>query len=407
MEPARSRSSTHVDVLTTPYEHGVVVHYHEIGLKGRNRGFFERSLVRNLRASLEGCGHDGVEVLSGRLLIHTSGVAVPALLARVGRVFGVASYAPSAVTPSAIPAIKDAALSLLTGRPFRTFAVAARRATKELPFTSRDINVEVGAAIQHGMGKDVDLGSPDATVHVEVVGRRTFVYVDRFPGPGGLPVGVSGKVVSLLSGGIDSPVATHRIMRRGAKAILCHFHSAPFTDRSSPRKAGELARMLADWQGNTTLYLVPLGEAQQQIVVTAPPELRVVLYRRLMVRVAAELAKREGAKALVVGDSLGQVASQTLENMTCVDDASPLPLLRPLIGEDKLEIISAARRLGTYETSILPFEDCCSLFVPRSPATRASVQACQDAEAGLPVDAMVGACVGAAEVERFKQDQST
>jgi thiamine biosynthesis protein ThiI len=164
--------------------------------------------------------------------------------------------------------------------------------------------------------------------------------------------------------------------------------------------------MLSEWQGNTTLYLVPLGEAQQQVVVTSPPELRVILYRRLMVRVGAELARREGAKALVVGDSLGQVASQTLENMTCVDDASPLPVLRPLIGEDKLDIIAAARRLGTYETSILPFEDCCSLFVPRSPATRASVEACRDAEAGLDVASLVDACVASAEVERFRPDTS-
>ncbi len=404
MKAARSHSLGDIEVLSTPYTHGVVVHYHEIGLKGRNRGFFERSLVRNLRSALEGCDHNGVEVLNGRMLVHTSDRPDDALLERMGRVFGVASYAPSAITDSAIPAMRHAALDLLGGRPFDTFAIAARRATKELPFNSKEINIDLGAAVQAEMHKDVNLGSPDVTVHVEVVGKRTFVYVERFEGPGGLPVGASGKVVSLLSGGIDSPVATHRIMRRGAKAILCHFHSAPFTDRSSPRKAGELARMLSEWQGNTTLYLVPLGEAQQQVVVKAPPELRVILYRRLMVRVGAELARREGAKALVVGDSLGQVASQTLENMTCVDDASPLPVLRPLIGEDKLDIIGAARRLGTYETSILPFEDCCSLFVPRSPATRASVESCRDAESGLDIPSLVDACVKAAEVERFRPE---
>ncbi|MGH2758104.1 MAG: tRNA sulfurtransferase, partial [Actinomycetota bacterium] len=254
MEPARSRSSAHADVLSAPYTYGVVVHYHEIGLKGRNRGFFERSLVRNLRSSLEGCDHGGVEVLSGRLLIHTTGHPTDALLARIERVFGVASYAPCAITGSNIPSMKQAALDLLVRRPFETFAIAARRSTKELPFNSRDINIELGAAVQEAMHKDVDLGSPDVTVRVEVVGGRTFVYVDRFEGPGGLPVGASGKVVSLLSGGIDSPVATHRIMRRGAKAILCHFDSAPYTDPSSPRKAGELAGMLSEWQGNTTLY---------------------------------------------------------------------------------------------------------------------------------------------------------
>jgi tRNA uracil 4-sulfurtransferase len=211
-------------------------------------------------------------------------------------------------------------------------------------------------------------------------------------------------VVSLLSGGIDSPVATFRILKRGAKAILVHFHSAPFTDRSSARKASELARAVADRQGTTTLYLIPLGDAQQQIVVAAPPELRVVLYRRLMLRIATEVARLEGAKALVTGDSLGQVASQTLENIACVDDVATLPVLRPLIGVDKQEIVTEAQRIGTYETSILPFEDCCSLFVPRSPATRASVEECRAAETDLDMDALVHSCLKAAEIERITND---
>lgn len=404
MNPANARSVDRVDVASVQAADasGVVVHYHEIGLKGRNRGFFERKLVRNLETTLEGCEHDGVEVLNGRLLVRTSSASGAGLLERIGRVFGVASYAPSLVTEASIPAMTRAALTLLSERRFDTFAIAARRATKDLPFNSRQINVELGAAVQSAMHKAVNLDAPDVTVYVEVVGGRAFVYVDRFEGPGGLPVGASGKVVSLLSGGIDSPVATHRIVRRGAKAVLCHFHSAPFTDLSSSRKAKELARLLAAWQGDTTLYLVPLGEAQQQIVVSSPPGLRVVLYRRLMVRVAAELGRGEGAKALVLGDSLGQVASQTLENLACVDDASPLPLLRPLIGEDKLDIIGAAQRMGTYETSILPFEDCCSLFVPRSPATRASIEECRAAEGDLDVPALVKDCVRKAEVERIR-----
>lgn len=404
MDPVRSTSDGHARVLTVPLERGVIVHYHEIGLKGRNRGFFERRLVRNLESSLSDCDHEGIEVLTGRLVIHTSAEPSAILLERVSRVFGVASYAPVAISESAIAAITDAALELLSARSFETFAVSARRATKELPFTSREINIEVGAAVQAARYKAVDLSAPDVRVHVEVVGGRSFVYIDRFEGPGGLPVGVSGKVFSLLSGGIDSPVATYRILRRGAKAVLCHFHSAPFTDRSSARKAEELATLLADWQGDTTLYLVPLGEAQQEIVLVAPPELRVVLYRRLMVRIATALSAREGAKALVLGDSLGQVASQTLENIACVDDASVLPVLRPLVGDDKQSIISEARRIGTYETSILPFEDCCSLFVPRSPATRATVEACRDAESRLDVSRLVSSCVAATEVKRVKRE---
>lgn len=379
--------------------HAVVVHYHEIGLKGRNRGFFERRLVANLADALGGCDVS-VEVLRGRLLVHTPGPVSEAVLDAVGRTFGVAVYAPCLVCEPGMEGMADAALRLLSEADFRaheTFAVAARRATKSLPFTSHDVNVALGDVVREATGARVDLDHPDATVHVEAMGDRALVYVDRRGGPGGLPVGVSGRVVSLLSGGIDSPVATRRLLKRGATADLCHFHSAPFTDRSSPRKAEELAGMIASWQGDTRLWLVALGETQQRIVVVAPPSLRVILYRRFMVRIASALAARTGAKALVTGDSLGQVASQTMDNMLCTEDASPLPMLRPLIGDDKQDIVDEARRIGTYATSILPYEDCCSLFVPSSPETHADISACRKAEAELDVDGLVDACVEGTE----------
>lgn len=387
--------------VTLDLHHGIVVHYHEIGLKGRNRGFFERRLAQNIERTLGGLPYKRFEVLNGRMLVHMDDPPSEAHLDRVAATFGVAFLAPCLIVHADVSAMTEAALYLLAAKPFATFAIAARRATKEFALTSRQINIELGAAVQAATGADVDLSSPDATVAIEVVGRRCFVYAERRRGPGGLPVGSSGKVVSLLSGGIDSPVATFRALKRGATAVLVHFHSAPFTDRSSVRKATEIARMVADRQGATTLYLVPLGDAQQQIVVVAPPSLRVVLYRRLMTRVAARIAQTEAALALVTGDSLGQVASQTLENIACVDDVAPMPVLRPLIGEDKQEIVTDAKRLGTYETSILPFEDCCSLFVPRSPATRASVDECRAAEAGLDIEALVAACLAGAEVERI------
>ncbi|HYZ92952.1 MAG TPA: tRNA uracil 4-sulfurtransferase ThiI [Actinomycetota bacterium] len=402
MDPIRASSDDLARIRSAAFDHGVVVHYHEIGLKKRNRGFFERMLVRNMQSALKDCEHGGVEVLSGRLVVHVAPDSAAPVIERVAGVFGVASCSPALIAESEISSMRTAALELLANRSFDTFAIAARRATKDHPFNSRQINVELGAAVQAKMHKGVNLGTPDVTIHIEVVGPRAFVYTDRVAGPGGLPVGVSGKVVSLLSGGIDSPVATYRVLRRGAKAILCHFHSAPFTDRSSARKAMELAGAVAGWQGNTTLYVVPLGDAQQEIVLAAPPELRVVLYRRLMARIAVVLASTEGAKAIVLGDSLGQVASQTLENIACVDDASELPVLRPLIGEDKQAIVAEAKRIGTYGTSILPFEDCCSLFVPRSPATRASIEDCRAAEAQLDVEKLVRSCVERAEVERIR-----
>jgi thiamine biosynthesis protein ThiI len=193
------------------------------------------------------------------------------------------------------------------------------------------------------------------------------------------------------------------MLRRGAKAGLCHFHSYPFTDKSGARKAEELAAMVARWQGNTNLYLVPFGDTQQQIVVASPPALRVVLYRRFMMRVACTIAVQEGAKALVTGESLGQVASQTLENMTCIERASALPVLRPLVGDDKQDIVAQAKAIGTYETSILPYADCCALFVPRSPETRATLAECEEAEAALAVRALVDATVARVELVRVRR----
>jgi thiamine biosynthesis protein ThiI len=379
--------------------HGIVLHYHEIGLKGRNRSFFERALVRNVRDAI------GMRpsIMHGRLFVPTAEPPDEAVLTRLGDVFGVANFAPCVVVEPDLSLMSEAALGLLGSLEFSSFAIAARRASKELPLRSHEINVALGSAVQAATGARVDLGSPDVTVRVEVVGGRCLVYTDRRRGPGGLPVGVSGRVVSLLSGGIDSAVSTYRILRRGARAILVHFHSYPFTDRAAARKAEELGAVIAKWQGDTKLYLVPFGETQRSIVSSCPPALRVLIYRRFMVRIAGEVARREGALSLVTGDSLGQVASQTLENMACVEDAAALPLLRPLVGEDKQDIVEDAKRIGTYEISIQPYPDCCSLFVPGSPATKASRAECAEAEAGLDAAALVQAAMAGAELVRISK----
>ncbi|HVE91639.1 MAG TPA: tRNA uracil 4-sulfurtransferase ThiI [Actinomycetota bacterium] len=383
----------------------VVVHYHEIGLKGRNRGMFERMLLDNLRDAIP-AGAGRVEGLNGRILVHTGGAPRDDVLEAAGSTFGIASYSPGLQVAPSVEEMTSAALELLEPLEFRSFAVAARRSDKQHPLTSNQMNVQIGDRIRQATAAAVHLDDPDATVHAEVLGSRALVYVDRRRGPGGLPVGSSGRVGVLLSGGIDSPVAAYRMMRRGARAVLIHFHSAPFTDRAGTRKAVELAATIARRQGTTKLFLVALGETQREIVSCAPPALRVVLYRRFMVRIAGQLARSAGAKALVTGDSLGQVASQTLENLACVDDAAPMPLLRPLIGDDKQDIIDEARRIGTYELSIQPYADCCSMFVPRSPATRASVRECLQAEVSLDVDALVRRCAHEAEVLLLARDGS-
>jgi thiamine biosynthesis protein ThiI len=248
----------------------------------------------------------------------------------------------------------------------------------------------------------VDLGDPELTIHVELLTREAFYFFGKEPGAGGLPAGASGRVACLLSGGIDSPVAAWRMMRRGCRVLFVHFHSYPILSRASQEKARELVRLLTAYQLHSRLFLVPFGEIQRQVVLAVPPPLRVVVYRRLMVRIAEAIARRHRARALVTGEVVGQVASQTIENLTSIDEVSTLPLLRPVIGMDKDEITAQAQRLGTYPISIIPDQDCCTLFTPRHPATKARKADVLQAEAGLPIEAMVEGAVAAATVEEFQ-----
>ena len=237
--------------------------------------------------------------------------------------------------------------------------------------TSPQIEREVGGRIKEARGWLVDLDEPEFTIHVEALTHEAFYYFGKERGAGGMPVGVSGRVACLLSGGIDSPVAAWRLMRRGCRVLLVHFHSYPILSRASQEKARELARLLAEFQLHSRLFLVPFGEIQQQVVLAVPPPLRVVVYRRLMMRIAEAIAREHRAQALVTGEVVGQVASQTLENLASIDSVVSMPVLRPLVGMDKDEITAEAQRLGSYSISIIPDQDCCTLFTPRHPATKA------------------------------------
>jgi thiamine biosynthesis protein ThiI len=247
----------------------------------------------------------------------------------------------------------------------------------------------------------VDLEDPELTLWVEVLRDRILYSFDKHPGPGGLPVGSSGRVLALLSGGIDSPVAAWRMMKRGCRVVLAHFHAFPLQDRSTIDKTRELARILTRWQLRTRLLLIPFGPVQQSVVAACPAPLRVVLYRRFMLRIAEALARRHRARALVTGESLGQVASQTLDNMVVIGEATRAPVLRPLVGMDKEEITAQARRIGTFDVSTLPDQDCCQLFVPRHPATAASREEVERAEAALDVPALVAAAIDGMAEETF------
>jgi thiamine biosynthesis protein ThiI len=380
----------------------IVVHYHELALKGRNRPRFVACLVANLRRMTKGLGVANVRTLPGRLVIDLAdGAESEAVCRKVATVFGVANYSPARRIDRAIESLTVAVTDLIADRAFDSFRISARRGDKVYPMTSMELNVALGRHVQSLRPVRVDLDDPQLTIHVEVLEREALLYTDKRPGPGGLPLGISGRVLVLLSGGIDSPVAAYRMMQRGCRVSFVHFHSYPLVSKASQEKAVELAQHLAGYQGEAKLYLVPFGELQRQVVLGAPVPLRVVLYRRLMMRIATELAHKERAGALVTGESLGQVASQTLENLLVINEAAPLLVLRPLIGMDKQEIIDQARRIGTYETSIIPDQDCCQLFVPKHPATKSTLDAVIKAERRLEIATMVKDAVAAAAVQRL------
>ena len=381
----------------------VIAHYHELALKGRNRPFLINRLVRNLRQTLRGVSPCHVESLAGRIRICLDD-QYPWSIAksRLEATFGIANFAPASRVSSDLNVMTPAICNSVQDLSFQTFRVTTKRADKSYPLTSIDVNRRVGAAVVERTGARVSLSSAELIIFIEILGNQAYYYYQRFPGPGGLPVGMSGKVACLLSGGIDSPVAAYRMMKRGCRAVFIHFHGHPLVSRASAEKAEELAQRLTRHQYYSALYLVPFGSIQRQVVLSAPAPLRVVLYRRLMVRIAEELARSNNCWALVSGDSLGQVASQTAGNLTVVDEAATLPFLRPLIGMDKVEITAEANQIGTYEISIEPDEDCCRLFVPPHPSTRANLNMVRRAEDQLDTQGLIKEAMGKIELREFR-----
>jgi tRNA uracil 4-sulfurtransferase len=388
-----------------------LMRYHEIVLKGRNRPYFVRRLAEHVARLVADLPVGPVARASSRLLLPLHDDACwPELRARLGRVFGLANFTLAVGVPLgprgadaavAVARIGEVAVARLGDCRPASFRVLTKRSDKTFPVPSPEVSRLVGAAIKEATGARVDLEHAELTVTVDVVPERAYVSLEKQVGAGGLPVSTSGRVLALLSGGIDSPVAAWRMMRRGCRVDFVHFHSTPFHDRTSQEKARELARQLVRWQLAAVLHLVPFGEVQRQIVAAVRRPLRVVLYRRMMMRIAEELARRRGAEALVTGESLGQVASQTLGNLAIIEAATALPVLRPLIGMDKGEISDAAAALGTLETSIIPDQDCCTLFVPKHPTTHAAPAAVLRAEESFDVSALVALAVGATEAVRL------
>jgi len=381
----------------------IVVHYKELALKGKNRPWFIRLLVRNLKSALAGLHVTSVASRMGRIEVELGpGAPRDEVQERIRRVFGIANLSYANRGPHDFAALAARIVDDLGGRQPASFRVSATRSDKNLPFISPQVEREVGGLIKEATGWRVDLTRPALTVHIEMLPDGAFYFFDREPGAGGMPSGSGGKVACLLSGGIDSPVAAYRLMRRGCSVLLIHFHSYPILSRASQEKVREIAALLTRHQLRSRLLLVPFGELQQQVVLSVPPEMRVVIYRRLMLRIAERLARKAHARALVTGEVIGQVASQTLENMTVIAGATSLEILRPLVGMDKDEISAEAARIGTFPISIIPDQDCCTLFTPRHPVTRARLADVERAEQALPIEAMVASASAAAAVEDFR-----
>jgi thiamine biosynthesis protein ThiI len=371
-----------------------VCHYHEIALKKKNRDFFEGKLVANLKQALGTLPYRSVRLWSRRVVVELEPDSpVSEMQTRLGRVFGLANYAPAWIVSSSLESLQASTWSLIRDREYESFKVSARRADKRYPLKTPEIEREMGSFLQSRSCKRVQLEGPDLTCYVQVLGEEALLHFEKLPGPGGLPISTGGKVAVLISGGIDSPVAAYKIMTRGCRPLFVHFHSHPHTSLDAQEKVRELVELLCRSQPRAHLHMVPFAPVQRSIVALTPARTRVILYRRMMVRIANRIAFRARAKALVTGDSIGQVSSQTLDNIRVVAEASKLPILRPLIGEDKEEIITAAKRIGTFGVSIGADDDCCSMFVPKHPETRASFEQIQKAEAPLSIRELVDAAL--------------
>ena len=370
----------------------IVCHYHEIALKGKNRKFFEEKLVFNIKSALPKASFEFVKRISGRIIVKLTdrGLKKQIKIKNILKdVFGIVNFSFVDGCNPEIKAIKNKALEILKSKRFKTFKIQTKRSDKEFSLTSQKINEKVGAFIVDNLNKKVKLEKPGATCFIEITKNQAFLYTEKIKGPGGLPVSTGGKAAVLLSGGIDSPVAGFLTMKRGVKAVFIHFHAHPYTDKASIDKVKRIVKSLNRFQFNSKLYLVPFADVQKQIVLKMPAKLRVVFYRRFMLRIAQAIGRKEKVSALVTGDSIGQVASQTLENILAISEAANIPILRPLIGFDKEEIINLAKKIDTFDISILPYQDCCARFLPVRVETKANLKQVKLEEKRLDIKELV------------------
>jgi len=387
----------------------VLCHYGEIALKGGNRNFFERQLIENIKKQLEAFCPESVEYvkrMSGGILIKLTKKGVANEVATrdaLMHTFGIANFSFAVSVKQDIETLKEVCWDIINHTSlvdFKTFRVTTQRSNKNFPLTSEEINREVGGYIYDKLEnkKSVSMKNPDLECKIFIINEFALVSMEKIQGFGGMPVGTGNKAMAMLSGGFDSPVAAWQILKRGVQLRYAHFHSAPYTSKASIEKVVALSQELKKFGSATKLYLIPFASVQQEIMMHTPERFRVILYRRMMMRIAEALAKKEKCLALITGDSIGQVASQTLENILAVSEAATLPIFRPLIGMDKEEIMQKAKVIGTYDISIQPHDDCCTRLMPKKPETRAKLWEVLEAEKALDIPRLISETLAKTEL---------
>lgn len=383
----------------------ILIHYGEIALKGKNRSYFEGHLIDNIKDQLNAfspSSFEYVKKMSGGILIklNEKGTANAAVIEdALQHVFGIVNFSFAASVQQDIEILKSTCWELIKNETFETFRVKTQRSNKLFPMTSEEINRKVGGYIfdQLGGQKKVSLKDADCECHIVIINTLALISLRKIKGQGGLPIGTGGKAMVLMSGGFDSPVAAWYLLKRGVSTRFAHFHSIPYTSRESLEKVTDLIKVLKKFKSSSVMYSIPFADVQKEIMMKCPASLRVILYRRMMMRIAEQLARREKALALITGDSVGQVASQTLENILAVSQAATLPIFRPLIGMDKEEIMDKARQIGTYDISKLPHDDCCTRLMPKNPETRAKLPEVLEAEKSLDIEKLISDTIAKTE----------
>lgn len=380
----------------------IVVHYGEIAIKGKNRPFFERALLENIREALKGCRYEELRKISGRFIIQLGKKPdAAAITNRLQKVFGISYFAFALSAKQSLENIKSVAAELVEKETAKTIRVLTKRSNKQFPMESPEINKEVGESLIKKFNLTVDLVDAELSLWIEIVERYVFLYTKKIDGLGGLPVGVSGKVLALISGGIDSPVAAYLMMKRGCSVKFVHFFNDAINSRGALEKIKELIKILSQYNKNTRLYVVPFKDIQFEIIKYIHSEYRMIVYRRIMFMIAEKIASREDAQALVTGENLAQVASQTIPNINTIQNATNMLAFTPLLCFDKQEIVDLAKKIGTYETSIQPYEDCCSFYIAKHPETKSNLKEITDLEKKLDLQNLVNLALSKKETVSF------